>query len=263
MRVSISLKYIPLFILFLGVFTNCYAKDQVLEGYNWYNEKPILPKEKNLKKNNKPQESKPEDTKELPEYEKNIRALQEKHKAAHRQALDNPTIDNILKELDVEKEMIDKSQIYAERRVAIGMLDSQYTDMKQHSNIMHIRVQEQVESKETSQKLKKLSQDWGLILQVAPECPHCHSFAPIVLEFAQEYGFQLLASNKDGSDFNGIEGVRDNGEMLIFNPNRETPILYLVKGDGKEVYPISRGIHSADQIILNLKKIDQHIRRLF
>ena len=236
------------------------SRSKQLEGFNWYNEKPKTIKETvNIKQQ---QVSEPQEE-VLPEYEKNIRSLQDQYRAAHRKALDNPTQENILAELKFEKEMMRKSQIYGERRVVIGMMDSQFTDMKSHSNVLHKRVQEQVAAKETFEQLLKLSQEWGLILQIEDECAHCHVFSPIVLEFAQKHKFELLAANKSGNDFNGIEGVLDNGEMLIFNPVRETPMLYLVKSDGKEVFPISRGINTEDQIIINIKNIDKHIRRLF
>ena len=69
--------------------------------------------------------------------------------------------------------------------------------------------------------------------------------------------------NEDGDDFEQIKGVKDRGEMVMFNPNKVAPILYLVKSDGKEVIPISRGIHSEDEIIIQIKRIDKHLRRLF
>ena len=83
------------------------------------------------------------------------------------------------------------------------------------------------------------------------------------MEFAQKYGFQLLAANKKGEDFKGIKGITDNDEMLMFNPTRVTPLLYLIKSNGREVFPISRGINSANQILTNIKNIDKHIQRLF
>ena len=231
-----------------------------LEGFNWYNEKPEIQKKKLEETLTKAPVEKEE---ELPQYEKNIRALQKKHEQAHRQALDNPTPENLLAELKLEKEMINKSRIYGEKRVAVAMLDSQFTNMKQHSNVMHRRVEEQVEAAEMAKKLAKLSNDWGLVLQVQEECPHCHAFAPIVLEFAKTHGFELLAATDDGRDFYGIEGVLDAGKMVAFNPNRETPILYLLKNDGTEVIPISRGINSDDQIISNIMNIDKYLKRLF
>ncbi len=254
-----SLSKLFVILLISTHLFDCKASSRAipLEGFNWYNEKPET------------QEKKTEDGapiekgEELPQYEKNIRALQKKHEQAHRQALDDPTPENLLVELKLEKEMMNKSRIYAEKKVAVAMLDSQFTNMKQHSNVLHRRVQEQVDSAEMTKKLAKLSNNWGLVVQVQEECPHCHAFAPIVLEFAKTYGFELLAATDDGRDFYGIEGVLDAGKMVTFNPNRETPMLYLLKNDGTEVLPISRGINSDDQIINNIIAIDKHLRRLF
>lgn len=249
-------------ILLISITTNCKASSRAipLEGFNWYNEKPETQEKK---VDDEESNTLVENEEELPQYEKNIRALQKKHEQAHRQALDDPTPENLLVELKLEKEMMNKSRVYAEKKVAIAMLDSQFTNMKQHNNVLHRRVQEQVDSAEMTKKLAKLSNNWGLVVQVQEECPHCHAFAPIVLEFAKTYGFELLAATNDGRDFYGIEGVLDAGKMVTFNPNRETPTLYLLKKDGSEVLPISRGINSDDQIINNIIAIDKHVRRLF
>jgi hypothetical protein len=142
-----------------------YERIKSLQGFNWYNEKP---EQKNEKVENTPKQATAQTVpaEELPVYEKNIRSLQERHKKAHRQALDNPTTENILTEMYLEKEMMQKSQLYGERRVALAMMSNEFTDMKAHSNVLHKRVQEEIEDKEIHQKLSKLSQEWGLILQV-------------------------------------------------------------------------------------------------
>lgn len=259
-RIKSGINIVCIFML-INIAADSFAANQEgLQGFNWYNEKP---KDKKADQKQSTPQKQPRPDIELPEYEKNIRDLKKRHEAAHRKALDNPTTENLLTELRIEKEMMRKSRIYAERRVAVSLLDSSLTKMSEHSNILHKKVQEEIDAKEIKQKLKKLSKEWGLILQISEDCPHCHAFAPIVLEFADLYDFQLLAANKKGKDFRGIEGAADNGQMLIFNPLRETPMLYLVKGDGSQVLPISRGINSQDQIILNIQNIDKHIRRLF
>lgn len=238
-------------------------RSKPLEGFNWYNEKADTKKVKPKKLEQNQEQANAATEEELPQYEKNIRSLKKRHEQAHRRALDNPTEKNLLAELLLEKEMMRKSKTYGERRVVVSMLHSEFSNMQDHSNVLHRRVQEEIDEKEDFAKLTKLSKDWGLVVQITEDCAHCHAFAPIVLEFASKHGFQLLAASKDGQDFKGIEGVTDHGEMMAFNPSRETPILYLVKGDGSEVWPISRGIQSADQITLNLKQIDKHKRRLF
>ena len=117
-------KISPTITLFLLISISATSKgaDRTvpLEGFNWYSEKQVTDK----KKPDDPPSPKTAEEKveELPQYEKNIRALQEKHEKAHRQALDNPTPQNLLAELKLEKEMMNKSQIYGERRVAVAIL---------------------------------------------------------------------------------------------------------------------------------------------
>ena len=252
--------------LIIQAFTfNAFATDNSrLKGFNWYGKVEQEKKEPEIKKPEDKQAPKatPKEE-ELPEYEKNIGDLKRRHKEAHRRALDNPTNENLLAELYIEKEMMNKSKLYAERRVAVAKLDAQFTDMQHHSNVLHRSVQDQVVAAEDSKKLKSLGKDWGLILQISEECPHCHVYGPIVKSFAKEHNIQLLAASKNGEDFDGIEGVRDIGQMLLFNPKRATPVLYLVKSDGKEVWPIDRGVRSANEIIQRIKQIDKHVRRLF
>ena len=66
--------------------------------------------------------------------------------------------------------MRNKSRIYGEKRVVVAMLDSQFTNMKQHSNVLHRRVQEQVEAAEMAKKLAKLSND-NLLCAIAYNVP--------------------------------------------------------------------------------------------
>lgn len=265
-RLPLLLFYPALLAL---VFTNnsglVFAEDYQtqasgLRGYNWYSED----KAKKLKSKEADSTSKDQSEEEdLPDYEKNIRDLKEKYEQAHRRALDNPTYDNILAEMRLEKQIMDKSEYYGKRRVTVALMNREFNDMASHSNVLHRRVQDQLEAREDSKNLRALAKDWGLIVQVADECMHCHTFAPIILEFAKEYGFELLAASNSGEDFEGIEGVIDKGQMVAFNPGRDTPVLYLVKSDGSEVIPIARGIHAAEQIVSNIKMIDRDIRKLF
>lgn len=241
-----------------------HAQASGLRGFNWYSEDKAKKTEKlNGEADSNSTSERQFVNDELPEYEKNIRDLKDRYEQAHRRALDNPTYENILAEMRLEKQIMDKSEHYGKRRVAVAMMNSEFNDMASHSNILHRRVQDQLEAREDSKNLRELAKDWGLIVQVDDDCMHCHTFAPIILDFAKEYGFELLAASNSGEDFEGIEGVIDRGQMVAFNPGRDTPILYLVKSDGSEVIPIARGIHAAEQIVSNIKMIDRDIRKLF
>lgn len=47
-------------------------------------------------------------------------------------------------------------------------------------------------------KLAVDAKQWGLLFFFKGSCPYCHKFAPLLRQFAQRYGFQLIAVSQDG-----------------------------------------------------------------
>lgn len=242
-----------------------FSNTRKLEGFNWYSEKQMQEQKKKEEEGEANREKLPDNMKqqkEMPSYEQNIKRLKEDHKQAHMKALDDPTKENLLAEIRLEKEMMRKSKLYGERRVIAEMLASEFDSVDSPNNL-HRKVQEEEEDKDIAEKLNILNKDWGLVLEIDKNCTYCKTFAPIAENFAKKHGFQLIAASKDGEEFMGISGVERGDTLLALNPKKMTPVLYLLKSDGKEIIPISKGINNELKIISNLKAIDQHVRRLF
>ena len=119
---------------------------------------------------------------------------------------------------------------------------------------------------ENDYKLKKLAKNWGLILQIDNLCSYCQVFAPIVKQFANKYGFQLIfVSNSETNSktrLQGISIIKDTGLLKTLNPENIVPVLYLVESSGKQIYPITRNIINEDKIIENIMAIDSHYQKL-
>ena len=47
-------------------------------------------------------------------------------------------------------------------------------------------------------RLAQEAKQWGLLFFFKGSCPYCHKFAPTLKQFAQRYGFQLVAITQDG-----------------------------------------------------------------
>jgi len=69
--------------------------------------------------------------------------------------------------------------------------------------------------------------------------------------------------SRKGASYHGIESVIDNGKLDFINPKLEAPVLYLTSSNGKEIFPIARGINNSDQIIQNINNVNKHFRKLF
>lgn len=228
------------------------------EGFLWYNEQALVKEKK------QPIKQENVSSKQINDWDQRIEKLKQQLEQAERKAFDNPTLPNILQAQRLQKYVSDKAEKFATMWQIAALLDYQLADFEQHPNSLHKRLQEKKNAKLDDKKLIKIAKNWGMILQFDSICPICHAFVPIVKELAGKYGFQLIAVSRTGEDFNEIKGVADNGflENSALNPQKLVPVLYLMSSDGKNIYPIARGLTEQSKIIENILTLNKNYRRL-
>lgn len=222
-----------------------------LNGFTWYDDEPLLPKP--AANDNQPQPA----TNKVPAQttaEQRIANLTEQLEQAIARAIDNPNYENVVVAQKLQLQVIAKSQSFAKMWQIAATINPLLTDHNEHHNILHRKIYQQQQSSVKAVKLKRLSKNYGLLLQIHPNCPFSLSFAPIVKHFAANYNFQILAASNNGGDFLGIVGIKDRGQLQILNPEYRVPALYLVHSSGniKQTYPIAWGIIDEDLIIANI-----------
>ncbi|MDR0774711.1 MAG: conjugal transfer protein TraF [Rickettsia sp.] len=226
-------------------------------GFLWYNEQPMR---------KSPPYSRSKLSLEIGEkqqdYDQRIEELKQKFNDAERKALDNPTLENVIKAQKWQKIIMEKSQKFAAMWQLATLIDHSLLNNNEPSNSLHKKLYQEAIEQVNNNKLVNLAKDWGLILQVSNNCPYCQAFAPIAKQFASKYGFQLLLVSNNGTDFQNIKTSKDTGLLQALNPENIVPILYLVDSSGKRIYPVARGIISEDKIIENIVTIDLHYQNL-
>ncbi|WP_410521533.1 conjugal transfer protein TraF [Candidatus Tisiphia endosymbiont of Metellina segmentata] len=240
-----------------GNFTN--NPWQEPHGFLWYNEQKII-KAKLLPYSRSKLSSETGEKQQA--YDQRIEELKQKFNDAERKALDNPTLENVIKAQKWQKIIMEKSQKFAAMWQLATLIDHSLLNNNEPSNSLHKKLCQEATEQVNNNKLINLAKDWGLILQVSNNCPYCQSFAPIVQTFASKYGFQLLLVSNNGTDFQNIKTSKDTGLLRALNPENIVPILYLVDSSGKRIYPVARGIISEDKIIENIVTIDLHYQNL-
>ncbi|EER22352.1 F pilus assembly protein TraF [Rickettsia endosymbiont of Ixodes scapularis] len=227
------------------------------QGFLWYNEdhayKPEILKFSQDQKKQEP---------ELEPYDQRIEALKKEFNRAKRKALDDPTLENVIIAQRLHKQILEKSHKFATMWQLATILDYKLVNMDEPVNSLHKKLYEVRQEEENSQKLRLLAKDWGLILQVNQGCEYCHAFAPIVREFADKHGFQLIFVSNSETRFQGISTIKDTGLLQTLNPAKLVPVLYLVDSSGIQIYPVARGIISEDKIAKNILLIVQHYNGL-
>lgn len=246
-----KLSFLMILIALIIFANNQVLASKKLSGFLWYNEEP---KQATALKTIKPS-SKAKLTQ--------LQILKLKFKKALNIAIDQPTTLNIIKAQKLQKEIMDKSLKFAEIWQYVALLDPTLSSIKSHPNILQRKFNQQLVDIENKIKISSLSKNWGLILQVKENCLHCDKFAEIVKNFATEYNLQLLAATKAKNNYHGIITVLDKGQLDFINPKGEVPVLYLVSSNGKDIFPIARGINNQDKIIHNIHIINKYFKKLF
>ncbi|XVN41909.1 MAG: conjugal transfer protein TraF [Rickettsia endosymbiont of Argas persicus] len=227
------------------------------QGFLWYNEdhayKPEILKFSQDKKNKK---------QSLEPYDQRIEALKKEFNRAQHKALDDPTLENVIIAQRLHKQILEKSHKFATMWQLATILDYKLVNTDEPVNSLHKKLYEVRQEEENSKKLRLLAKDWGLIMQVNQGCNYCHAFTPIVREFADKYGFQLIFVSNSETRFQGMPTIKDTGLLKTLNPAKLVPVLYLVDSRGIQIYPVARGVISEDKIAENILLIVQYYNGL-
>lgn len=96
--------------------------------------------------------------------------------------------------------------------------------------------------------IQKLSGSYGLLFFFSGECPYCHKFAPIVREFSENFGWEVIAISTDGGKVAEFpEAQPDNGLSVAWNI-KALPALYAINPQTQEAIPLAYGLTSLDDI---------------
>ncbi|MCC8399456.1 MAG: conjugal transfer protein TraF [Rickettsia endosymbiont of Platyusa sonomae] len=224
------------------------------QGFLWYNEEQMQESPSHFR-------SKLSSEVKQEPHDQRIEALKQQFNRSQRIALDNPTLENVIKAQRLQKQIMEKSQKFAAMWQLATLIDPSLTNSNEPVNSLHKRLYQELLEQNNGQKLRILAENWGLILQVSDNCPYCHAFVPIVQQFANKYGFQLLLASSKGTNFHNIKTMADTGLLQALNPENVVPV-YLISSNGKRIYPISRSLISEDKIIENIIAINLHYQNL-
>lgn len=209
------------------------------EGWFWYRD-PLPPKPR-------PPSTTPKKPKDLSDFE----ALQQRLEDLKRVAVMNPSDSNLLAYMRMQRLVMDKSQVFADRwqRLVWREPDLDYALSGRPTNAMAINVFDDQQRERDVQTVRSLIPTHGLIFVFRSDCPFCHRFAPILKRFEQEFGMTVLAVSMDGGTLPEYPDARpDNGIATRLNA-RSVPALYLTQPAKREIRPIGFGLMSDTELL--------------
>lgn len=220
------------------------------QGFMWYKDELKDELEQSQKNN-----IENEETKKVDEARERNQALKKEFEDAIEVAIDNPSIENVIKAQKIQKIIFNQSEKFGKSWVLAPLLETDLMDLKNNPNNLHRKIAAKKKSIDQLHKLRLASKEYGLLLYVIKGCEYCERFVSILKGFQDETSFQILAISETGENYHGLAGIRNNGKLDHLNPYKLAPILFLVNKDGKSIYPVARGLSDIDLVKENILKI--------
>ena len=212
------------------------------EGWFWYRD-PLPPKPH--------APSAPSTAQKKPKDLSDFEALQQRLEDLKRVAVMNPSDANLLAYMRLQRMVMDKSQVFADRwqRLVWNSPDLDYGMTGRPTNAMAINVFDDQQRDRDAQTVRNLAATHGLIFVFRSDCPFCHRFAPILKRFEQDFGMTVLAVSLDGGTLPDYpDARRDNGMAARLNA-AAVPALYLTAPARREIRPVGFGLMSMSDLL--------------
>ena len=219
-------------------------------GWHWYEQ--ILKNEKKKKpiKDARNHASKTAMSKEnLEDPSTLINIYQKILKKSLDRALVDPSEENLLTYMQLQKDSIERSNLFANAWQKVVLSTPSLDDtLKFPVSQLGRHVYYEQEKKAIHNKIRNLKDRYGLYFFFQGKCPYCHSFAPIIKSFARQYGWTVFAVSLDGSSLSQFpNATRDNGMAAKIGVTT-VPSLFVANPQKGQIFPIAHGLVSQADI---------------
>ena len=241
-----------IFLVFIASIAEASFFDQHAEGWHWYQNLPVLEeKEEGPHHDSLPPLSSSQKLKNNAKSDPNelMKAYRGEIERRLNLALINPTPFNVQQYQAIQKDLMNRSERFSKtwQRILLENPSLDYSMQFPTSQVArHVYLDEQ--RKEREEKIKALSQNYGLFFFYRGNCPYCHAFAPIVKRFAEIYHWDVLAISLDGSAMAEFPDAKmDQGQAAQLGVE-VVPSLFAVNPQTGHILPISHGMTTQDEI---------------
>ncbi len=237
--------------LFFSLLMMSTLSAERISGWHWYKEQPLEVKARAPKS----VAQKPSSQTPTPP------SVKEVFEASLQKAVDNPTPSNVKAAYIAHVQMVNHASKFADQWMQASLHEGGHVlNPRDNMNQFHRQVKEAEDKKELTKALTALSKTHGIFFMVAKGCPYCTKFIPVVKRFAEDYGFDVLAVGNVSPNDYPFKVVSDNGLTHALNTQNIYPALFLVNTQTKDVYPLSWGLSSPEDLDQNARLVLNHMK---
>jgi len=232
-------QFLAIGLLASASHADSFFKDHA-RGWHWYESMP-LPEEEQV-----PEQVVAPAPKTPSEIVKAYR--EELENRLHRAWID-PTHKNIKSYQEMQKDMMDRSKVFSHTWLQTVFQNPELDHtLVSPVNQQGRHLQLDLEKDRTRKTIQALSKENGLFFFFAGDCPHCHTFAPIVKRFSELYGWNVIAISVDGGSLPEFPDAQSDNGLFVAWEVKVLPSLYAVNPATKTVIPVAYGVTAMDEM---------------
>lgn len=241
------MKPLSIFVMVLSVMTQTLSAnffERHAEGWHWYQDPPKA--EKTLEA----QAEKPGLVMSKPlTASEQIKAQRQALEESLGEAIIKPTSENIKKYIVLQRKLLDQSSKFADEWQRVVMTHPELDESLQNpidQNALQVFYAEK--NKDIQAKIKSLAGSYGLFFFFKGQCPYCHSFSPIVKNFAQKYNWDVLAISLDGGKLREFPHAKNDNGVATNLGIAHVPALIAINPKTGDMLPLAYGMVSESEI---------------
>lgn len=200
---------------------------------------------------------KPKEAKDLPQKESALERLEREKQEVEKalaEAIYNPSEENVVKFLLMNKRQLKMAEKFGfETKKAI--LNNPYVldaTLDNPENTIARRLQSQQERLAKISVVRSLNDRYGVYFFYLSTCPACHKFSPVLKDFSEKHGINVLAVSADGGSLpEWPEYVTNRGQIEMLGIE-VFPTVILFDTQTQEMKHVGVGIISQDKLLDNI-----------
>ena len=244
---SLLKQLVVLGLMVSVVQANSFFKDHA-RGWHWYEQMPVVEEEAPRQAQEQGTQAKVVASAPKPPTEM-VKAYREELENRLHRAWVDPTHKNIKSYQEMQKDMMDRSKVFSHTWLQTVFQNPELDHtLVSPVNQQARHLQLDLEKERTRKTIKALSEENGLFFFFAEDCPHCHTFAPIVKRFSELYGWNVIAISVDGGSLPEFPDAQNDNGLFRAWEVKVLPSLYAVNPSTKTVIPVAYGVTAMDEM---------------
>ncbi|MEO8152376.1 MAG: conjugal transfer protein TraF [Rhizobacter sp.] len=185
-------------------------------------------------------------------------ALQKRVEDTRNIAIVNPTEENLRAFLTAQAEALDKAITFgkASERV-VWATPSLDPDVRMPTTPAGLALYEGQRDQRRTDKWAELAQTHAFFFFFKSDCPYCHRFAPMLRDFSQRTGIEILPVSLDGIGIQEFPDFRPDNGIAARLGITEVPALFLAEPRTGKVLPVGYGVIGPNDLERRLDMITQ------